>query len=254
MAMNPSEIEIYNLGPNYRNLLTQTKQRLSVVLNVKWANTDRVKLFSGTILASTTSRQGADIVTKLYCLSGYGAVSKSLLSSQWGKGTKLTKVITEAAKGLGGGVTIDTNSFQINDKTLGNQGLSFAGTGTDLLNKLARTYGFSWTIYNGVLQVVGDQGKSIPQAPGAQLVVSPDNGFLLRVEPMLATPFQLKKGVTIYSLLLPTARPGNLVRVESGLNDSLSGSYRIHSINHVGDTHADMWETMIESYQTGQGL
>jgi hypothetical protein len=68
---------------------------------------------------------------------------------------------------------------------------------------------------------------------------------------MLSSPFQQQAGVNISCLFNPAVDVGRIVAVESELNPGITGSYKVHQLNHSGDTHASTWETSFESYTYG---
>lgn len=238
---SPTIISLYNLSPALRNNLKKSNAR--VVLNAGWSNTGMVPVFSGSLLAVVNEREGADIITKIISLSGFGGTSRAVVSKAFAGGAKLKSMIANVAKEIPG-VTVDTKNIDIQDLSIGNQGWSHAGMATEWLDRLARVYGFSWWINDGVFYAVGDK-KALS---GGEVLLSSANGFLSRIEPMLASPMQIQAGVSINSLFNPYLQPGKSVRVDSAINPKLNGSYKIHTLSHTGDTHSTQWTSSIESW------
>ena len=238
---SPTTIGIYNLGPKLRSTLQTGGAQ--VTIRAGWLNTGMVNVFKGSLLACIHQREGADIVTTLISLAGYGGTSKAIISRTFSGGSRLRDVLKSIASEVEG-LTIDPRCIQVRDLTIGPQGQSFAGQPTEWLDKLARVCGFSWWIDEGVFYAL-DDGEVFQ---GGEVLINSSNGFLLRAEPMLATPMQKQAGVSIQSLFIPYVRPGHKVRLETALNPLLDGSYKIHSLSHNGDTHSTQWTTSTETW------
>jgi len=239
---SPTVISVYNLGPGLRNALK--KSGAQIALSIGWQNVGLVSVFKGSVLATVTYRSGADIVTDIMSLAGYGGLSRSVITKAFSGGARLKDLIYNIAKELQG-VTTDPKLIDVSDTKFGNQGWSFAGLASEGLDKLARVYGFSWWIDKGLFHAV-DDGR--PLKGGSTPVISGKNGFLLRAEPMLASPFQQKTGVTITSLFNPFVEAGKSIRLESENNPDLDGTYKVHTLRHDGDTHSSQWNTNIQSW------
>jgi hypothetical protein len=236
----PSTITIFNLSDGLRKALQ--KRNIQVSLSVGWANTDLVLLFTGSLLASV-SRGAPDTQTDLICMAGYGGTSRTVISQTYSGGMAVKSIVKDLAQKIPG-VTIDPKNIDIPEvKRMGAQGFSFAGPVNESLDKLSRVYGFSWHIDNKVFYALSDK---TPFGSGTPLI-SYKNGFLLKVEPILTSPFQIRSGVTINSMLNPAIKPGGRVQVESKLSPELNNTYAAHSVNYSGDTHSNQWECRIES-------
>ena len=133
------------------------------------------------------------------------------------------------------------------DVLLGSQGYSYTGLASDLLDKLSRVHGFSWWINDGRFYAL-DDNKTTSEG---NVAISSNNGFLMRAEPMLTTPWQKQMGTTIESLFNPYIIPGGSVLLDTKINPSLNGYHKVHELDHIGDTHADEWTTSIKSYLVG---
>lgn len=238
----PTKVDIYNLSQDTRNFLRESE--LQVIVNVGWINDSFRQVFKGSLMNTVHVREGADIVSSLLCLAGFGATSRATISRTWNSGVFIKTIVNELAELLPG-ITINQNSIKINSSfKLGSQGWSTVGTIQDSLDKLARTYGFSWWIDSGIFQALDDEEGF----QGNQLIVSTENGLLLRAEPMLASPLQVKTGVSIITFLHPPLEPGKLVQLKSKLNPNLDGEYKIHTVNHTGDSHSDSWLSKVQSW------
>lgn len=241
---SPTEISLYNLSPGTRSALD--KPEAQVVLKAGWSNVGLLSMFRGSLMAVVSSRDGADIVTKLLCIAAMGAINRTNISQTFGAGFPLSKMLADIAKKFPG-VAVDERLIVVKDVSMGNQGYSTAGSAKDALDKLSRVHGFSWWISDGLFHALDDD-KIFKEG---SIVISASNGFLRGAEPMLTTPFQVKRGVTIESLLNPFVTPGGSVSLTTKINPSLNGLYKVHELTHNGDTHADDWTTNIQTYLTG---
>ena len=146
------------------------------------------------------------------------------------------------------GVTI--GEINVPSVAMNNQGYSDGGAVKDVLDRLAKDYGFTVCIDNGIFYAVTD-GKG---RAGAIPVISYKNGFLKRVEPILVSFLQMNSGVMIQSLIDPRVNIGGLVQVESEINPQLNKTYQVHNYNATGDTHGNEWALRLESLFTGDQL
>lgn len=240
----PTTISLYNLSPGTRSALD--KRDTQVVLKAGWSNLGMLSIFKGSIMAVVSRRDGADIITDLLCTSGGGAINRTNISQTFGAGFPLSKILSDIAR-VFPGVAVDEKLIVVNDVYLGNQGYSSAGSAKDALDKLSRVHGFSWWISDGLFHALGDD-KIFNKG---SIVISANNGFLRGAEPMLSTPLQVQRGVSIESLLNPFVTPGGSISLTTKINPSLDGSYKVHELTHNGDTHADDWTTSIQTYLIG---
>ena len=139
---------------------------------------------------------------------------------------------------------IDGRSIDIKDKTFGSAGFVAYGSVCDTLDRLARIYKFSWHVNNGLFIALDDD--RVRTAISA--VISYKNGYLMRAEPMLATPWQKQIGVSVTSYLHPSLEPGGKLVLETELNDKLNGDYVVHRLQHTGDSHGSDWRSYVESW------
>lgn len=240
----PTIISVYNLGPGIRGALQNSHAQ--IVINAGWANTGLLSVFKGSLMAAVSHRDGADIVTDMFCMVGVGALARTTISEAFGPKYELSKMLMDIAKTLPN-IYVDSKLINVKNVFLGSQGYSYAGSASDLLDKLSRVHGFSWWINDGRFYAL-DDNRTINEG---NIVISANNGFLMRAEPMLTTPWQKQSGTTIESLFNPNIIPGSSVVLDTKINPQLNGTFKVHSMEHVGDTHADEWTTSIKSYLIG---
>lgn len=243
-TVTPTSISVYNLGPGIRGALQNSQAQ--VIVRSGWANVGLLSVFKGSLMAAVSRRDGTDIVTDMLCMAAMGATARTTISKAFGPAYQLSKMLIDIA-GTFPGVDVDPKLIDVKDVALGNQGYSYAGPVTDLLDKLSRVHGFSWWINDGRFYAL-DDNRIVSEG---NVTISANNGFLMRAEPMLTTPWQKQMGTTIESLFNPYIIPGGSVLLDTKINPSLNGPHKVHSMTHVGDTHADEWTTSIKSYLVG---
>jgi hypothetical protein len=267
-AAIPSSIQIYNLSKELRGELSKVSGA-KVRVSAGWANAPVVEVFTGSMLYATHQREGADIITTLFVLSGWTPTSACALC--FAPNTRIIDIVlsmlvpptgpavvplgTEsdlnppsiATSLLFPGITVDAKNILISPGYVtGSQGYSDAGSTRDVLNRLSRTYRFTWWINQNVFYASDDLAGPLP---GGEVTISSKNGFLLRAEPMLsmAPDRSVATGITITSLFEPNLQPGFAVKLESEFNPQLNRSYTILNLTHVGDTHSDAWISQVEA-------
>ncbi len=246
----PTIISVYNLGPGIRGALQNSQAQ--IIVKAGWANVGLLSVFKGSLMAAISRRDGADIVTDMLCTAAIGAIARTTISKAFGPTYELSKMLIDIAK-MFPGIDVDPKLIDVKDVFLGNQGYSYAGSVSDLLDKLSRVHGFSWWINDGRFYAL-DDNKTISEG---NATISASNGFLMRAEPILTTPWQKQSGTSIDSLLNPYIMPGSSVVLETKINPSLSGAYKVHQMTHEGDTHEDSWSTSIINYKIqkeGEGV
>ena len=202
--------------------------------------TDGYGLFRS-LLACYSMRQEADIVTNLVSLAVFGSIVRTVLSKTWNAGSSLVAMVKDIA-GQIPNVTI--GQVNITDKTMGNQGYTLWGPAKNNLDRLAKTYGFHYWFDRGVFNACDDP-KSLTQA--SIPLISAQNGYLRRIEPILTTPFQIFSGVMIESLINPQVQVGGPVQVISEISPNLNNTYQVTTLSLTGDTHGNEWDMRIES-------
>lgn len=84
----PSQISIYNPSRDTRSAIKGSLTKTTI--EAGWNNTDLRKVFQGSIMSSSSERNGPDIVTKLVVLPGYGPPVRGVSSVTFGAGTPVS--------------------------------------------------------------------------------------------------------------------------------------------------------------------
>jgi hypothetical protein len=219
---NKCEVSIYNLGPELRQVMRGPLLRVQVVAGYETGEPALVAY--GALQEAATTRQGADIVTRLVVLDGYGGMTRGVYSRSWSGGVPVARVVADIARSMPGVrvARVDVPG------TLSAKGAALAGPATAQLNRLADQYGFSWSVQDGVFQAVPDATTT-----GSVWVFDADQNLLAVTPKMDGT----STGVDISAKFAPGVKPGDLVRVRSGLSPDLNGDYKATAVQLDFDSH-----------------
>lgn len=273
---NKSTIKIWNLSDESLDLIQ--KEDLMIELSVGYANDiGLVRIFIGTLITCTTKDEnnGLDTVTTIKCSDGQIAVRDSIISQSFPPNTSSMVVLkgTAQAMGLALDCAKDVQAIQYAN------GYSFVGYAKDSLDAICKAMGACWSIQNGMLQVILNNGITRKQG----LVFSPTSGLIGRPERIIRSSRksnnvaegerqeekivnvtgqlditsalkQRKKqrakkrrktsqaGWKITTLLAPTVNPGDAIRIESG---AVSGWFKVESVKHSGGIYKNDWTSEI---------
>ena len=142
------------------------------------------------------------------------------------------RIVGELKNGNVGNTTIN-----VPDIVVGKRGFSCFGKLDNIMNGLARTYGFTWWIDEAGFHAEKDAD---PTQHPAQLL-SYKNGTLMRAEPVLNGVWQVYAGLSFRGLLDPAIRPGGYVQIESKVNPFLNAAWFVREATYTGDTAGGPW-------------
>jgi hypothetical protein len=241
---SPTIVRLYNLSYEHRKAILDPGLRIEI--KAGWSNTEMWSIFTGSILASFTQREGADLVTEIYSLASYTKLTKAVVRQTFLAQTPIRDIVRTIASGIPGVNVSDANIDIPYALVAGSAGLTIVDPTNEALFKLARQYGFSCWIEDGIFHTLMDKQRKTGPTP----VISTENGYLMRAEAMLVPPDQLIAGVSITSLFHPQLHTGGGVELISTSNPKLNGVYTVHAIDHSGDTHSQTWTSHVESHWT----
>jgi hypothetical protein len=247
---NPSQVSVFNLAQDTRNAIRGSLTKITVQAGRQ--NTELHTLFQGSILSAVSERSGADILTRISALPGYGALVRGVSSRTYAAGTPVRDVVRDMAADLPGLAVADSGIEGL-EGTIGNSGWSFAGSTKDGLTRLANEWGFSWHVDSGQFRAVGDRAGfgGLVELSGH----AGNNGYngrcggLVSIVPLLTGPLQIQTGVKIKALYVPGVTAGSTVRVNSSTAPRLNSDYRVHTCTVGIDAYSDNWIMDIESFR-----
>jgi hypothetical protein len=238
-ALNELNLSITNLQESTRNRIRGHLTRVQV--SGGYVNGDSAglrRIATGGVLSSPPVRSDTEIVTSVTALDGLGGSVRGVYRRSFGPKIPIADVVKGVAGSMPG---VEVGPVNV-PGFLGMSGRTFSGRAAEILDQLADQWGFSWSVQDGVFQAVEDT-----QPLSTIHTLSYRDGSLREVRPLLSGPMQLQTGVEIRGGLNPGIRPGEQVRVESGLNKSLDGVYTVHEHDLAGDTHGDEWSSTLRS-------
>ncbi len=227
---NPCHIEIYNLGPKNREILSKYK-RVPILLRAGYQGHVSV-ICDGDLIRCTHIKEGPTWKTMLTNGEGATAIQSTRINKSFAKGTPVKTVIKEIAKQL----KIPSNDAlqqleSIADKL--SRGFSVSGSPMDELCRLLRCYGYSASVQNNSLQVLRNgqslEKETINLAPHSGLKSSPEIGS--------------DKKIQVHSVLMPELSPGRKIHIGSS---AFKGFATIQSVRFEGANFGETWETEME--------
>lgn len=226
---NTMELTITNLSAQTRAALQDAE--VPVTISAGYKGTARV-LFVGTVRRIQHVRQGTDWETRLQSGDGEKAIRDARVNTSLAPGATLADAVKAAASSLG--VPIGNAVEKLRNGNIGGAfsafsgGVALHGPAATHMDRLLATAGYTWSIQDGVLQLlrVDEPNKELA------VVLSPQSGLVGSPE------FGERQSVRARSLLQPDLRPGRRVQLES---ETARGLYRCEAVTHVGDTAGAAW-------------
>lgn len=224
---NKTDLLLYNLSKETRQAIRANSTKVQILAGYASDTSSTGVVCNGGVLAVYSERQGPDIVTRLTVLDGWGGISRGAYSRAFAGGVPLGDVIRDVARNLPG---VALGQIDV-DGALGPKGASLGGSSQAVLNRLADTHGFSWSVQDGVFQAIADR-----RTTGRSFTFTSGNNLLSAV-PLFNGPLQAKVGVQVTALFDARMRPGDEMRVQSQVNPSVNGTYKATSVTLTFDTH-----------------
>ena len=239
-GLNRARISVYNLSRDTIARLSETYRK--VVIRAGYA--DRFgTLFSGEIKYVFPTSEGPDHLTDIFAADGAKDYEHAWVSMSFAPGTSLRDAVRGIASSFAA-VTVGDLTGVPDVEMTGARVES--GKARDVLDRLAVSYGFEWSIQNGRLQIGSD-------AVVPAVRVSRDSG-------MIGSPQASTIGVSVKTLLDPRLVPGARMVVETAgakaqINEQLlvGGGIRLSGIAggtfdvlrsvHSGETRGQAWYT-----------
>ena len=249
---NTAEVTLFNLNDRSRSEFD--KRPLMVELAAGYSGVNKL-LFLGDVRPGSYSRiDGGEWKTKLILADGGRAFSQARISKSYSPGTPLLTVVRDSAQSLGLLLPKALDSSAVFRQTIPT-GEVCHGFASDELTRLLAQYGFSWSIQNGQLQVLG--GNQVN--PGQAVVISQQSGMLGSPEitgakeqatsGSASTKPQKPPRLNVDHQLFPELIPGQHVQVVSR-SFAKGGFYKLDKVTHSGDTKSDDWNTKLEAVAT----
>lgn len=218
---NKASIDIHNLSPTSRGFVQDENQ--AVILKAGYVDRHGI-ICAGHLKRVEHSRQGASVLTHLEIKDGGKDLYRVRFNRSYKAGVSKVGVIQDLVAALPNVAlgTIAASALQGNTPSR----LALNGLARVQLDKLARSWGFEWSVQNGTAQFLDPTGAIASTEPIT--VLSPTTG-------LIGSPARTQKGCTFECLLDSTMHPGSKVQIQSAL---VNGFFKVQSLTQQGDTHA----------------
>ncbi len=226
---NKGKVEIYNLTRDSAALADQPGSQVRLIAG--YIGTSEV-IYVGDISAknSKTELEGVDLVTRMECADGIDNYQKKFVEKSYKEGTPFKQILTELAQTLSS--LGAPNILGVPEDSVVS-GLTLSGQSYKSMDELTGKLGLSWSIQDGVVQVVKEGGSTKDQA----VLLSSSTG-------LVGIPKRKDNGIEITSLLQPRIRPGRQIELDSRL---IKGRYIAGKVTHQGDNFGSEFYTIIEA-------
>lgn len=233
---NKAEVVITNLNADRRAQLQQQGGKFILLAGYEGPGVEQ--LFVGDVRNVAHVRDSADWNTTIHSGDGERAYRWARVNESFKAGVPVTDVISKIVTAMGvaqGNLGLALSGLAGIPFT---QGFAAHGTARSQLDTILRSQGYTWSIQDGAMQVLGFDATLagyIPElGPDSGLVGSPEFGAA-----------EKNKGPKIKGkcLLQPKIKPGGKVKLNS---ERFKGEIRITEVEHTGDTHGGDWYSAFE--------
>lgn len=230
---NAAEIRMWNLSDITIGFIRQPGNLVQLLAGYPLT---KALLFAGDIPKGgvRVARDGADRVVTIEAGEAELVMAQTEIDLVLGPGATTQQVLTAAAAAMGVG---PGNLAELGASTVYQYGFAATGRVTEVLDAACRDIGATWSVQQGVLQVVvGDMPAGIPAA-----LLTPETG-------LIGAPEVTDDGVNIRSLLQPSIVPHQPISVVS---EAFTGLLKARKVTHVGDSRDGDFVTEIECKEIG---
>lgn len=145
---NTGKVTVWNLSKEH--LADLEKQDCVVIVKAGYGGSIS-QAFSGTVTHASTSKEGADQMTEIELADSMVELRDTNVSLSYAEGTKTDVIYQEIANQMG--LPLSSSANALGFPTELSNGFSFVGSAKNLLKRLVRMDGTSWTIQDGILQL-----------------------------------------------------------------------------------------------------
>ena len=243
-APNQCDLYLYNLSADSRAEMESLP--LSVQLEAGYDNNPAV-LFVGDVHYAQSEQKDADWETLLQIGDGDRQYVNARVNASFKKGSTIRQVLTSAATSIGYALPASLLSDPSLDRPFVT-GTAVRGPARDVISQMLSPLGYRWSIQNGKLTVLKDDGTLNTATSSPASAVPIDQNHLMIGTPTFGSP--PKSGhaphINCRTLLNPEINAGQLVKLTSLTKNGL---FRVESVEIEGDTHGSgetSWTSMYE--------
>lgn len=242
---NICDLKIYNLSEYTRGRFHEIGDQITLNVGYESEEGEQILFIANT---QRVYHQFAlpEIVTSLECLDAELFILTGPIKGSYSNEVSALQVLRDIATQMElRGINIPNN---VVDKSYKN-GHSYCDSANKCLSVVCDYLGLNWSIQNKILQLAY-KGQSVDEPP---ILLSAETGLIYYPEILKDLPVQVDPltnqrlvGWRVRSLLNPRIKPRAKVQIYSNKVPQLNGIYRVDSVRHVGDTHANQWETVAD--------
>lgn len=253
---NHASIRVYNLRPETQRQVREEFTR--VVIQAGYQQAAYGVVFDGSIKQFREGRENAtDTFLDILAADSDVGYNFGIVNHSFAAGSTPDQWAKVAAKSMDVDLS-DIDLTGVSPQRLARGKVGF-GMGRDLMRKAANTLNSTWSIQNGVAQVIPMQGY----LPGDAVVINSLTG-------MIGIPDQTEEGIRVRSLLNPKLKIGGTIRLNNKditrltqqnpndpvpfnqwtgiqfaakIADGSDGLYRLYVVEHTGDTRGNDWHS-----------
>ena len=249
---NLCEITLYGINDNTAALLG--KKYTNIILNAGYESKVRL-IYKGQIKNTFINKSGTEHTATIYCGDGEAAWESAIFNKTIASNVTIksaikdivstfSSVAQEASKVIEGDTSaLDSITDRLEPQTL-------IGSSKDILDKMAKDYGFEWSIQDSEVVILNEEQTL---ADTQAILIRADTG-------MIGSPTVTEIGADVVTLLNPDALPNKLIKIESASQDvaiqnaalrpirrtKAEGLYKILEVVFSGDSRGDMWQSEIK--------
>lgn len=234
------DLEIRNLSEDHRReILASPRRRTFVEVQAGYVD-GLALLFRGDKRKAVPVREGTDWIVKITAGDGEHALRNARVARSFSSGSTLQQVVQHIADAMGVGVGNAVTALR--GATLGGldgtftEGTVLHGLAASELTRLTSSAGLTWSIQDGVLQVLPRGGALAREA----LLLSSSTGLIGSPE------IVNRRTINVKALLIPGLVPGQQVVIDSSV---VRGAWRISTAEYTGDTHGQDWTAALTCHR-----
>lgn len=245
----PNSARITIINPNIETIGALKRRYTQVVFNAGYEGNLQL-IFKGQIKNSFESKNNVDRSITIFAGDGQRDWENAITNRTYAENVTIQNVVKDVLKSFKE-ITIGTLEGlpNIADKI---RGQTLSGKSSDILDGLAKEYGFKWGIFDNEVRI---EPKVKPLNPNQAVLISAAHG-------MIGSPTVTEIGADVTTLLNPALLPGELFKVEAttanlelgnlffkeAKRTNADGIYRIEEVVFTGDltTGSPNWYSKVK--------
>lgn len=231
---NSMNLSIYNLGERNQKIIFHdtydTEHIRTIILEAGYDTTGMSLIFIGSMVSAYTTKQGSNIVTKIYALDG-ALQTQTAMTSQTFLNYKLKDLITIMARSIPG---LDIGKINVQEEKMSKSVVLWGNT-YDLIQKYTDGRAF---IDLQKIYVLGDYDVLEGNVP----LITSNNG-------LLGVPERRNASLNVSLIFEPRIIVGQVVQIESKIAPQFDGQYKVTGLTHqaiISDSSLSMATTTLD--------